>query len=194
MCEAHAQGLIHRDLKPANIFVGTLGSSHDHVKVLDFGLARPVERAAEAPGISRTDELLGTPAYMAPELIRGSGRIVTRADIYAIGCVAYFLLSGEMVFDAESSSATAIAHVSDEPVPPSRRGAEVPADLERVVLRCIAKDPDGRYQSCHQLIAALRECDQHGNWADDDASAWWRANGAKPQAFPDQVLASTAVP
>ena len=151
--EAHDVGLIHRDVKPSNIFISRLGKRTDFVKVLDFGL---VKALAGRDGDTATTGSLatGTPAFMAPEQVRGEA-VDPRTDIYGLGCVAYFLLTGTIVFEKSSPMAMAVAHVSDPPEPPSRRSEiPIPASLERVVMACLAKNPDDRPQSA----AELRPC------------------------------------
>ncbi len=178
LSDAHANGLVHRDIKPANIFVSRMGSTHDHIKVLDFGLALPVERS-EATQLSKTDQIIGTPAYMAPELIHGETSVDCRADIYAIGCVAYHALTGELVFDAANALAAAVAHATEPPVPPSKRTANpVPADLEAIVLRCLEKSPDARFADCESLRKALIQCADYGRWTADTARDWWRGHAS----------------
>jgi eukaryotic-like serine/threonine-protein kinase len=172
--EAHARGLVHRDIKPANIHLGMVGLRHDFVKVLDFGLVKAVSaRADEGSLASDTGETPGTPAYMAPELIMGQA-IDGRADLYALGCVGYFLLTGKVVFEAASALQAVGRHISDTPVPPSQRsGLAVPAALEQLILALLAKRPDDRPGSAAALAAELSAVDTQP-WTEAHAAEWWR--------------------
>jgi len=174
--EAHARGLVHRDIKPANIQVGRLGLRCDFVKVLDFGLVKsvtgpgPGETLATAAGLTP-----GTPAYMAPEMALGEA-VDARADLYALGCVAYYMLTGEPVFKADTGLQLMAQHLRAEPVAPSQRTAlPIPAALERVVLACLAKKPEDRPRSAAELARAL--VGVGGDvWTEASARAWWTAH------------------
>jgi eukaryotic-like serine/threonine-protein kinase len=170
--EAHAHHLVHRDLKPANIFTCRYGGEVDFVKILDFGLVmdrRPTEEELEQPG------LVGTPAVMAPEMVRYDAPVDQRADIYALGCVAYWLLTGQRVFEAQSRADMLIMHAHQRPVPPSRRaGVELPVDLERLVLDCLQKDPGRRPQSARELGDRLRALTVP-LWDRNERERWWSA-------------------
>jgi serine/threonine protein kinase len=188
--EAHATGLVHRDIKPANIHVGRVGLRHDFVKVLDFGLVK--ETASTKMGDSLTtipgQLALGTPGYMAPEMALGEA-IDGRADIYALGCVAYYLLTGELVFEAETAVQMIARHLQTAPIPPSERtDRPVPPDLERLILKCLAKDPMARPQSATQLIQALEFIPTEG-WTEDQARRWWDAN-SRPAVSGDSSAVS----
>jgi len=116
----------------------------------------------------------GTPAYMAPEVAMGRPDIDGRADLYALGCVGYWLLTGQLVFDTESAVAMALAHVREQPVPPSRRTEiEVPESLDRLILQCLEKDPAARPESCHRLLDLLAECEPIEPWTERQAEQWW---------------------
>jgi serine/threonine-protein kinase len=155
--EAHDAGMIHRDIKPANIHLGRVGREGDFVKVLDFGLVKSVGGASGEDSLASIAGLaIGTPAYMAPEMVSGDAELDGRTDLYSLGCVAYYLLTGELVFTGETAIQTALLHVSQPPVPPSQRtGNPIPAELERLVLACLAKQPADRPQSASELNAAL---------------------------------------
>jgi len=154
--EAHDAGMIHRDIKPANIHLGRVGRQGDFVKVLDFGLVKSVGAAGEDSLASIAGMAIGTPAYMAPEMVSGDAELDGRTDLYSLGCVAYYLLTGELVFTGGTAIQTALLHVSQPPVPPSQRtGNPIPAELERLVLACLAKQPADRPQSASELNAAL---------------------------------------
>src|SRR5262249_36627642 len=146
LAEAHAAGLVHRDVKPANLFVCRLGLDVDFVKVLDFGLVKlrgGLARGAEA--LTVEGAFTGTPAFMPPAVELGVEPIGGRADIYALGCVAYWLLTGQRVFEAANPMQMVVDHIRTPPAPPSLRTDEViPEELERIVLRCLEKDPAAR--------------------------------------------------
>ena len=154
--EAHDAGLVHRDIKPANIHLGRVGRQGDFVKVLDFGLVKSVAADGQDSLASVAGLAIGTPAYMAPEMVTGEGQLDGRTDLYSLGCVAYYLLTGELVFAGETAVQTALLHVSQPAVPPSHRtGNPIPTELERLVLACLAKQPADRPQSASELNAAL---------------------------------------
>jgi tRNA A-37 threonylcarbamoyl transferase component Bud32 len=183
LAEAHAAGLIHRDIKPKNIFTCRLGLKFDFVKVLDFGLVK-VRGGGTDTRLTQDGLTTGTPAYMAPEMAMGHHDVDARSDIYAVGCVAYFLLTGQLVFEASTPLAMALEHVQTKPIPPSRRTElEIPEDLERVILQCLEKDPKARPQSARQLNRMLAISGEV--WESDRAEQWWRMH------MPDQ---STATP
>jgi serine/threonine-protein kinase len=178
--EAHRSGLVHRDIKPANIHIGRLGLQYDFVKVLDFGLVKSFDkRTAEDSLATGTGMAPGTPAYMAPELTNGDP-VDGRADIYALGCVAYFLLTGHLVFDGANPLDMIMKHYMEEPVRPSRRAKLlVPAALEDVVLSCLAKDPQGRPQSAADLAKSLKAVPIQ-QWGEEQAKRWWTAHESSP--------------
>jgi eukaryotic-like serine/threonine-protein kinase len=192
LAEAHAAGLVHRDIKPANLHLCHLGLEYDFVKVLDFGLVKHETGSASAqtlmsgPGITA-----GTPAYMAPELLTGEP-IDGRLDLYSLGCVGYFLLSGELVFEADSALRMIGQHLRAEPIPPSiRSGRPIPAELEHIVLQCLAKEPTGRPAGAAELALRLTAVDSPP-WTPEEAQAWWEANlgvsaAASPVVFPDPL-------
>jgi serine/threonine-protein kinase len=175
--EAHAAGLIHRDVKPGNVLVCRQGGLHDVAKLLDFGLVRAPASGEDATRLTEKGTVMGTPDYMAPEQARGA-EVDGRGDIYALGAVAYFLLTGRPPFVRETAVETMAAHLR-EPVPPPRGlRPDLPADLEVVVLRCLAKDPAGRYADVDQLEQALAGCACAGTWTEADARAWWHQEEA----------------
>jgi serine/threonine-protein kinase len=174
--EAHASGLVHRDIKPANIHVGRVGLRHDFVKVLDFGLVKSVmtppgeDSMATAAGLTP-----GTPAYMAPEMALGEA-VDGRADLYALGCVAYYLLTGHLVFEATTGLQLIAKHVQDPPAPPSRRTElDLSPQLEQVVLACLAKRPEDRPQTATELDRMLAEMEIEP-WSEEEATHWWRTH------------------
>jgi serine/threonine-protein kinase len=157
LAEAHSHGLVHRDIKPANLHLSERGLEKHFVKVLDFGLVKLDRADAVGGSLSRADRITGTPAYLAPELITGQGNVDGRADIYALGCVAYYLLTGRLVFEGESAIQVAVAHAMETPIPPSQRvERHVPKDLERLVMACLEKDPERRPRTAVELLEMLR--------------------------------------
>ena len=182
--EAHGQGLIHRDVKPANVFTCRLGPDLDFAKVLDFGLVKSTgEEAGAATALTQEGSVAGTPAFMAPEMALGDGRVDGRADIYAVGCVGYWLLTGQPVFAAETPVSTLLKHVQEEPIPPSRRTEmEIAEDLDAVILACLAKDPADRPQTAEELDARLATCSVEA-WTKDMAEEWWKLHGRGLQSL-----------
>jgi serine/threonine-protein kinase len=169
LSEAHAAGLIHRDIKPSNILSARSGGMDDVAKLLDFGLVRPAGWTI-APHLSEEGQILGTPLFMSPEQATGGRRLDERSDIYSLGAVAYYLLTGRPPFDTEGGLGAMIAHVHDPVVPPSQCLAGIPGDLERVVLRCLAKDRADRFPDAASLERALGECACSGDWDQGRAS------------------------
>jgi eukaryotic-like serine/threonine-protein kinase len=190
LAEAHAAGLVHRDVKPANMFVCQLGLDVDFVKVLDFGLVK--RRGPQAPGeeaLTVSGAFTGTPAYMPPEIALGTEPIDGRADIYALGCVAYWLLTGKRVFESSSAMQMVVDHIRTPAVPPSRRGGPpIPPALEEIVLRCLEKDPASRPASAAGLSLELKALDLEAQWTEERAQAWWRAH---PPTGPERPAAPT---
>jgi serine/threonine-protein kinase len=157
LAEAHERGLVHRDIKPANIVVSKRGLHEDFVKVLDFGLVQSSERAPSAKNAT----VQGTPAYIAPESVTGLAPIDARTDLYAVGCVAYWMLTGTTPFDGKTATQMAIAHAVETPETPSERlGSPIGWALESVVMDCLAKDPAKRPQSALALLDRLRHLDE----------------------------------
>jgi len=179
--EAHERGLIHRDVKPANIYLCRLGREYDFVKVLDFGLVKFDGSQSMMDTVKATSHLTtGTPAYMAPEMANGDP-VDRRADLYALGCVAYWLLTGHMVFEADSPLKMLIQHIQAQPVPPSLRGDRpVPPALEQLVLRCLEKDPARRPSTADDILAELDRLELEPPWSQERAREWWEASVDAP--------------
>ena len=175
LSEAESRSLVHRDIKPANVFLCHYGEEHDFVKVLDFGLVKALDDRAEAPqALTGQNVVSGTPAFMAPEQAMGLANIDGRADIYATGCVAYWLLTGHLVFTADSAMALLVEHARTAPIPPSARcELPIPAGLDRVVLSCLAKDPAARPQTARALSTELAAVELGAAWTEERAAAWW---------------------
>jgi eukaryotic-like serine/threonine-protein kinase len=186
--EAHARGLVHRDIKPANIHLCRLGLEYDFVKVLDFGLVKPEAGSTAARTLLSEPSLTpGTPAYMAPEMVTGDS-LDGRLDLYALGCVGYFLLTGELVFQADSALGMIGHHLRAVPIPPSvRSGRPTPPGVDSVILACLAKEPADRPATALELCRLLESLDIPP-WTQDDARAWWEANLGPPPASPAQSL------
>lgn len=175
--EAHARGLVHRDIKPANVFLCRRGLDLDVVKVLDFGLVKTFAPAAGMPDarLTAAQTVAGTPDFMAPEMATTPGSVDPRADIYATGCVAYWLLTGRLVFECETPFATLVAHVRSPPTRPSAvTDAAIPADLEALVMACLVKEPASRPQSIGDVAKALAAIDPPHAWTRSEAEAWWQ--------------------
>jgi serine/threonine-protein kinase len=173
--EAHQLGLVHRDVKPANVFVCCYGRELDWVKVLDFGLVKTERERSPDVRLTADGAVGGTPAFMAPEQVLGDRPIDGRTDLYAAGCVAYWLLTGTLVFQGRSAVETMMMHVQAEPVPPSRRSElAIPDALERAVLACLEKDPGRRPASADALDALLGAVSLDAPWTASRARAWWR--------------------
>ena len=184
--EAHGAGLVHRDVKPANMIVCERGGEGDVAKVLDFGLVKGID-AKEPAGPPGAGGLTGTPLYMAPESITAPDGVDARSDLYAVGAVAYFLLTGGAPFRAATVAEIYAHHVHTVPERPSLRlGAPIPADLEEVVLRCLAKSPGDRFQDAASLGEALRGCTEGPPWRPVDARAWWVEHGGRLRARRDE--------
>ena len=192
--EAHAAGLVHRDIKPANIYVCRMGLEYDFVKVLDFGLVRQEHPRHGATMLTREAGILGTPAYMAPEAIIG-GDVDRRADVYALGCVAYFLLTGQPVFGDDTSMRHLIRHVQDTPLPPSRKARhQVPRAVDDLVMACLQKDPRDRPDSAEALFDMAAVCLTRDSWDQADARRWWTAHApGTPEAAAAAAAAATTL-
>ncbi len=180
LAEAHALGLVHRDIKPANVILCERGGMPDVAKVLDFGLVKD-QALPEAAALTQSNVIIGTPLYMAPEALASPQRVGPRTDLYALGAVGYFLLTGSPVFTGNTVEVLG-HHLHTSPVRPSERlGRALPSHLEEVVLSCLEKDPDRRPRDARALDHALEAAGVEG-WTDDDARAWWTARAASRAA------------
>jgi eukaryotic-like serine/threonine-protein kinase len=187
--EAHRNGLTHRDIKPANIFVSGIGTELDFVKVLDFGLVRlRSAQSGEAGQVTTEAGVACTPAYAAPEVARGEPTYDHRVDIYAVGCVAYWLLTGQLVFTGTSAMQMLIDHASTPaPRPQTRTELPVPPDLEELIMTCLEKDPAMRPASAEVLAQRLSACVVSAPWTAERAEAWWRLHA--PGTLHDRPVA-----
>jgi eukaryotic-like serine/threonine-protein kinase len=176
LADAHARGLIHRDVTPSNIYVCRMGREYDFVKVLDFGLVKFNAPATERTLMTGAHTTTGTPAYMAPEIML-EGEVDERADVYAVGCVAYYLLTGQRVFEADTAMKMFLQHVQAPPVPPSERTEmPIPRELDQIVLACLEKDPRRRPQNAEELLRMLRRCRFGAAWDHETARGWWQTH------------------
>src|SRR5688500_5556840 len=183
--EAHLAGMVHRAIKPANIAIGRLGLQDAFVKVLDFGLVKPAAGRIDEHSLATAAGLSpGTPAYMEPEMAMAES-VDGGADLYALGCVAYYLLTGKLVFEGDTNLQVIVKHLRNDPVPPSQRAnVEIPPALEQLVMRCLAKDPKDRPPGAGQLSRLLRAIGL-GPWTQEDARRWW--NEKRAPALPGVV-------
>jgi len=182
LSEAESISLVHRDIKPANIFLCRYGEDYDFVKVLDFGIVKLMHEpgtADDAPtfaALTAEHVVHGTPAFMAPEQILGGLPVDNRADIYAIGCLTYWLLTGELVFTGDTPMQLLVQHAQAKPEPPSARtGLPIPKELDAIVLACLAKEPSDRPQTARELARRLEAVPVSGEWTPELARAWWEA-------------------
>ena len=183
--EAHARQFVHRDMKPGNIYVCRYGADLDFAKVLDFGLV--LDRRPTAEELDERRGQVGTPAIMAPEQVRFDAPVDQRTDIYAMGCVAYWLLAGVRVFEAETRHDMLVMHAHQRPTPPSRRsGVAVPEALEQIVMDCLLKNPDKRPQSAAELSERLAAVGLEAEWTSARMEAWWRGPGAARPSIPPE--------
>jgi serine/threonine-protein kinase len=182
---------VHRDIKPANIHLGRLGLVSDFVKVLDFGLVKPAsDKSLDYSPTTQAGLIMGTPGYMAPEMAI-SADIDGRADIYALGCVAYYLLTGKQVFEGTAPMQVMSQHLQSAPVAPSERaGIPLPAALDALVLACLAKKPADRPQDANVLALRLAAIDLPP-WTETQAHEWWLAHA--PELRPGNSSAETSV-
>jgi serine/threonine-protein kinase len=178
LADAHARGLVHRDVTPANIYTCRMGLEYDFVKVLDFGLVK-----FNDPGVMETTLMTGpqvttgTPAFMAPEIITNEGAVDERADVYALGCVAYYLLTGQLVFEADTPMKMFLQHMQATPIPPSMRSElRIPREVDELVLACLEKEPSKRPQNAEEVMRLIRRCRSAQGWDQDSARAWWQTN------------------
>jgi serine/threonine-protein kinase len=190
--EAHAVGLIHRDIKPANAILCERGGLHDVVKLLDFGLVLAQGIGSDGERLTQEGALAGTPAYMSPEQASGNKDLDARSDIYSVGCLAYFLLTGQPPFAGRSAVRMLAAHIYEPPAPLTGRCPEVPEALQAVVLRCLAKDPAQRFASAGDLENALAACPTLAPWTEEEAACWWRSEAVHSASHAEAPLFGTA--
>ncbi len=182
LVEAHEAALVHRDIKPANLFAARHGRNVDVIKVLDFGLAtRPLNEPGAGLRVTHEGAILGTPAYMAPEQVLGEKSLDGRADIYTLGLVGWWLLTGRDTFQATSATQVMFAHAHVEPERPSMHAKHpVPSDLEAIIMQCLAKPRDARPPNAEALAALLRNVPLAEPWTRERALRWWSSHGSGP--------------
>jgi serine/threonine protein kinase len=186
IAEAHRSGLIHRDIKPANIVLTRRGGQCDVVKVLDFGLVKAVYLGPK--GLPR-NAVVGTPHFMSPEAVSKPETVDAKSDIYSVGAVGYWLLTGTTMFENENVDSLLKSQTTDTPPDASeRRGAQVSADLERLLMRCLAKEPEQRPQTAGALDELLARCISAGTWTSEEAESWWHTNMVGIEAIPTTTI------
>jgi serine/threonine-protein kinase len=175
LSEAHAIGLIHRDIKPTNIMVCGRGGLHDVAKLLDFGLVVAQGTCPGGEKLTQEGAIAGTPAYMSPEQAPGQETVDARSDVYSLGALAYFVLTGQPPFAGRSPVKMLAAHIYEPPAPLTNHRPDVPGELQAVVLRCLAKDPAERFGDAVSLEKALAGCHTVDEWNEEEAASWWRS-------------------
>lgn len=188
LSEAHAKGMVHRDLKPANIFAAKLGGGYDVAKLLDFGLVRSLDTESDLR-LTQEGIVTGSPLYMSPEQARGDA-VDPRSDVYALGCVAYHLLTGQPPFTEDRAVKLILAHATKPVVRLSLLRSDIPSDLEGIVLRCLEKAPEDRFSSVLELREALLECQEAGRWTREDAANWWDTHGCPMKKSIDHCISA----
>jgi hypothetical protein len=192
LAEAHAAGVVHRDIKPANLLVCTRGGVADTLKVLDFGIAHVGRSERMRLSKDKDKSIVGTPAYMAPELFESASLASVQADLYSVGAVAYFLLTGAPPFAGDSAEALCHAHLSQSPPPiTTPTGAAIDAALERVVLSCLEKRPEMRPSSALGLRGLLERVQLTPGWSASDADGWWQQHRARLVALAKEADAGS---
>jgi serine/threonine-protein kinase len=185
LAEAHDLGLVHRDVKPANVLLSPRKNEHEFAKIVDFGLVKSIDAKATQPTLTATNMITGTPLYMSPEAIQTPDAVDSRSDLYSLGAVAWFLLSGRPPFEGGSIVEILGKHLH---VPPSRPsavlGQPLPIDLEDIVLGCLEKRPDARPLDARALRSRLEACSAAGRWTADQAADWWRARAPRAPRSP----------
>ncbi len=184
--EAHSQGLVHRDIKPANIFAANRGGTYDVVKLLDFGLVKASNQNADLK-LTQEGTITGSPIFMAPEQAQGDAPDA-RSDIYSLGCVAYYLLTGQTPFKGDTAIKLILAHAQQTPEAPSAINPEISDELEGIILRAMEKDPLKRYQSVDSFRMALQACSTSSNWSREMASQWWHNHGCPQKRELDECI------
>jgi len=200
LAEAHGVGLIHRDIKPANIILNRRGGQYDVVKVLDFGLAKALDSGHELE-LTAADSIVGTPLYLAPEGVERPEALDARSDLYAVGAIGYFLLTGKPLFELKNLRDVLMHQVNKMPPKPSERlGKPIGSDLEKLIMQCLSKEPDERPPNASSLEAALANCQAACTWTRKEAEAWWNQHvspspedspgsaGGETQAFANVII------
>ena len=195
LAEAHAVGLIHRDIKPANVFLCRRGGVADWVKVLDFGLVREYSSGDISRVDGGDDTIEGTPWFMPPEAFQGSRIVDPRSDLYSVGALGYYLLTGQLIFDAETIAEIHDKQLNAAPIPPSQRTQQpISRELEELLLCCLAKEAEARPPSANDLRARLLACAAAGDWTAQERVEWWDAYEQQPLAPPAETSADPSTP
>jgi serine/threonine-protein kinase len=181
--EAHATGLLHRDIKPSNVIVCERGGIYDVAKLLDFGLVQRAGLQMEASRLTVEGTVLGSPPFMAPEQAAGRTDLDARTDIYSLGGVGYYLLTGQPPFTRDTAMEMLLAHAYEPVVPLTDLQPAIPSDLQEVILRCLNKKPDGRFDCVEELERALAACAAADHWSEEQAKDWWRSIDGKAETF-----------
>lgn len=191
LAEAHGVGLIHRDIKPANVILCERGGYRDVAKVVDFGLVKDIEHKQDV-SVSAPNTITGTPLYMSPEAISSPEKVGPRSDLYAVGCLGYYLLTGTHVFESKNVFEVASHQLHTKPEPPSvRLGQKVPEDLEGLVLMCLEKDAARRPKDARSLHDALGACKHAGAWTEEHAASWWQEHAEERGSAKKEQPATT---
>jgi tRNA A-37 threonylcarbamoyl transferase component Bud32 len=190
--EAHAIGFVHRDIKPDNVLVCRLGGQHDVAKLFDFGLVRTADGSEMASRLTQAGSLLGTPYFMSPEQVTGE-EVEQRSDLFSLGAVAYFLLTGKLPFEGQNAMAVMYARIKEPVRPPSAHGVEVPEDLEHVVLQCLALEKEKRVADAKALQKALAACRCAGEWDEERARDWWEHESGTATPVGNRAHQATAI-
>jgi len=196
LADAHYAGLVHRDVKPANVFVSRFGRKCDFVKVLDFGLVKARGDFGENDGrLTQAGTITGTPAYLAPEVAMGYANVDARADIYSLGCTAYWMLTGKAVFEGKTGMEVIVQHMNSHPKRPSEvLGQPLPEKLEDLLLACLVKEPGKRVQTVDEIVARLNEIQLPDPWTFERAAEWWESHqlvGKASELPPDEASDET---
>ena len=196
LAEAHSMNLIHRDIKPANIFLCRRGGVPDCVKVLDFGLVRDCRaEAAEAADPGAADVVEGTPWFTPPEAIRSGGQIDLRSDIYSLGALGYNLLTGHYIFEATTVDEVHEKQLSEAPIPPALRTSNpISPEMQKILLRCLEKDPALRPQTAAELKLLLLSSRTAADWSMESRTAWWELHEQQPVIPEESGETGTAKP
>ncbi len=177
LAEAHGHGLVHRDIKPANIFCAYRGGMFDVAKLLDFGLAKPLSDVQDEAGLTQEGTITGSPLFMSPEQATGGNEVDERSDIYSLGAVMYLMVTGKPPFDYQQPIKVLVAHASETPVSPRELNPSIPVELDEIIMRCLEKQPEDRFQDVASLAEQLEHVPLADPWSSKLASAWWNCNG-----------------
>ena len=193
LSEAHGQELIHRDIKPANIFCAYRGGFFDVAKLLDFGLAKPMTDSKDSE-LTQAGSITGSPLYMSPEQSMGSDHVDVRSDIYSLGAVMYYMATGQPPFHYPQPIKVMVAHASEMPKPPRDLNHDIPEALEEIILRCLEKQPEDRFQDVKSLKEALIDVPLDAEWTAEDAAEWWNCYGCpQRKAMAEAAMEMAAV-